>query len=160
MVQFYFYFYLLEREKRTFCPNFPLFSNLSGIISKLDLCNFASVLCSYLSCWGPGARLGLAFSSLTVRSAGDLLVVVHLQGRVGSHPLKPHHVVQTIVQSSFLVGDYNVLRPEVVGDRHDSFDERQHQVVLRLGAVNPEQDGVPRARDKSQTESVRLKEKP
>ena len=67
--------------------------------------------------------------------------------------------MQTIVQSSFLVGDHDVLRPEVVGDRHDSFDERQHQVVLRLGAVNPEQDGVPGARDKSQTETVRLKGK-
>ena len=67
--------------------------------------------------------------------------------------------METIIQSLFPVSDDNVLRPQVVGDCQDSFDESQHQVVLWLGTVNPEQDRVPRARDKSQTETVRLEEK-
>ena len=64
-----------------------------------------------------------------------------------------------VVQPALVVRDGDVLRPEVVGDGDDAIDEGEHQVVPRLGAVHPQQNGVPRAGDEGEGQAVRLNRK-
>ena len=125
--------------------------NLSGIITKLDLCNFVKVLWSYFSC----NTLSL---SLTIWSADDLLIVVHLKGGVGSISLESDDVMVPIIQPPPVVRDFDVLRAEVVGDGDDAVGEGEHEEVPAVRTVDPEQDRVPSARDEGQAEAVRLKQ--
>ena len=63
-----------------------------------------------------------------------------------------------VVEPALVVCDGDVLRAEVVGDGHDAINEGEHQVVPGLGAVHPEQDGLPPAGDEGQAQAVRLKQ--
>ena len=125
--------------------------NLSGIITKLDLCNFVKVLWSYFSC----NTLSL---SLTIWSADDLLIVVHLKGGVGSISLESDDVMVPIIQPPPVVRDFDVLRAEVVGDGDDAVGEGEHEEVPAVRTVDPEQDRVPFTRDEGKAEAVRLKQ--
>ena len=109
------------------------------------------VLWSYFSC----NTLSL---SLTIWSADDLLIVVHLKGGVGSISLESDDVMVPIIQPPPVVRDFDVLRAEVVGDGDDAVGEGEHEEVPAVRTVDPEQDRVPSARDEGQAEAVRLKQ--